>query len=218
MDSSGLSGIRIDGSYYIIHPSDQRLLELKQEYGGASASRQTEIAAEAQNIRNNGVEGVDWSVRGDRSLNYYMIDTDVTDKLNTAMKDAGDANFWKRFADLNPVTDAVRHADFAMMVRIGGKYDLKSKSEWQGKEHFIYNGEVIWYDDPGNMMYGYLGKAMGFDDITLYSAAGAVQIYGSITGDSPIGPLSSFFDDPRDQSSIKMGIQRYKDTNSWIWW
>ena len=97
----------------------------------------------------------------------------------------------------------------------GGKYDLKSKSEWQGKEHFIYNGEIIWYDDPGNILYGYLGKAMGFEDLTLLSAAGAVQI---LTGTSSWDYVSSFFDDPRDQKSIKMGIQRFKDTNSWIWW
>ena len=39
VDPSGLSGIRPDGSYYITHPSDQKLLELKQEYGNASAER-----------------------------------------------------------------------------------------------------------------------------------------------------------------------------------
>ena len=187
---------------------------MKQEYGSASLERQTQIAIEAQNIRNNGVEGVDWSVREDRSLDYYMIDTDITDKLNTLMKTAGDENFWKRFAELNPISDAARYADFAWMVRPGGQYDLKSKSEWQGKEHFIYDGVVIWYDDPGNMLYGYLGKAMGLGDLTLYSA-GAVQI---ATGTSSWSYVSSFFDDPRDQASIKMGIQRYKNTNSWIWW
>ena len=215
IDPYGLSGIKSDGSYYITHPLDEQLLKLKQEYGSASAERQKQITIEALNIRNSGVEGVDWSVRSDRSLNYYIIDTDVTDKLNNLMKTAGDENFWKRFADLNPITNAARYADFAWMVRPGGQYDLKSKSEWQGKEHFIYNGKVIWYDDPGNILYGYLGKAMGFGDLTLYSAAGAVQI---TTGTSSWSYVSSFFDDPRDQKSIKMGIQRYKDTKSWIWW
>ena len=215
IDPTGLSGIKNDGSYYITHPLDEQLLRLKQEYGGASAKRKQEISIEAQNIRNSGTEGIDWSVRADRSLNYYMIDTDITNKLNNLMKTAGDENFWKRFADLNPVTNAARYADFAWMVRPGGQYDLKSKSEWQGKEHFIYNGEIIWYDDPGNILYGYLGKAMGFEDLTLLSAAGAVQI---LTGTSSWDYVSSFFDDPRDQKSIKMGIKRFKDTNSWIWW
>ena len=67
-----------------------------------------------------------------------------------------------RLTDRSPITDVARYADFAWMVRSGGQYDLKSKSEWQGKEHFIYNGEVIWYDDPGNIPYGYLEKAVGF--------------------------------------------------------
>ena len=215
IDPTGLSGIKNDGSYYITHPLDEQLLRLKQEYGGASAKRKQEISIEAQNIRNSGTEGIDWSVRADRSLNYYMIDTDITNKLNNLMKTAGDENFWKRFADLNSVTNAARYADFAWMVRPGGQYDLKSKSEWQGKEHFIYNEEIIWYDDPRNILYGYLGKAMEFEDLTLLSAAGAVQI---LTGTSSWDYVSSFFDDPRDQKSIKMGIQRFKDTNSWIWW
>ena len=215
IDPSGLSGIKNDGSYYITHPLDEQLLRLKQEYVVASKKRKHEIAIEAQIIRNSGTEGIDWSVRADRSLNYYMIDTDITDKLNNLMKTAGDENFWKRFAKLNPISNAGVYLDFALMVRPGGQYDLKSKSEWQGKEHFIYNEEIIWYDDPGNILYGYLGKAMGFEDLILLSAAGAVQIS---TGTSSWDYVTSFFDDPRDQESIKKGIQRFKDTNSWIWW
>lgn len=53
---------------------------------------------------------------------------------------------------------------------------------------------------------------MGFEDLTLLSAAGAVQI---LTGTSSWNYVSSFFDDPRNQKSIKMGI---KDTHSWIGW
>ena len=215
IDPTGFSGIKNDGSYYITHPLDQQLLQLKQEYVGASTKRKQEIAIEAQNIRNSGEEGVDWSVSADKPLDYYIIDTDITNKLNNLMKTAGDENFWKRFAKLNPVTNAARYANFAWMVRPGGQYDLKSKAEWQGKEHYIYNGEILWYDDPGNILYGYLGKAMGFEDFILLSAAGAVQI---ATGTSSWDYISSFFDDPRDQKSIQMGIQRFKDTNSWIWW
>ena len=79
---------------------------------------------------------------------------------------------------------------------------------------FIYEGNIIWHDDPGNILYGYLGKAMGFGDYTLYSVAGAVQI---ATLNSTWNYVSSFFDDPRDQASIRAGIQKYKDTHLWIW-
>jgi len=131
------------------------------------------------------------------------------------MKEAGDANFWKRFAGLTPITNVARYINFAMMVGGGNEYDLKSKPEWQGREHFIYNGRIIWYDDPSNMMYGYLGKAMGFEDLVLCSAAGAAQI---MDGTSSWSYIFSFFDDPRGQVSIIAGIQRYRDTNPWIWW
>ena len=97
----------------------------------------------------------------------------------------------------------------------GGQYDLKSKSEWQTREHYIYEGEIIWYDDPGNMLYGYLGMTMGFEEEILYKAAGAVQI---ATKTSSWSYVSSYFDDPRDQASIKKGIQKYKEINHWIWW
>ncbi len=215
IDPTGLSGIRNDGSYYITHPLDEQLLRLKQEYGGASTKRRQEISIEARNIRANGKPGVDYSVTADKPLSYYMIDTDITNKLNNLMKSVGDENFWKRFGSITPVTNATRYGNFALMVMPGGKYDLKSKTEWQQKAHYIYEGDILWYDDPGNILYGYLGKAMGFEDIILQSAAGAVQI---ATKTSSWSYISSFFDDPRDQASIKRGIQKYKDTNSWIWW
>ena len=210
IDPNGLSGIKIDGTYYITHPLDKELLKLKQEYGSATQKRQAQIAVEAQNIRNSGTEGVDWSVRADRTLNYYMIDTDVTKKLKDVIKSSESENWWKRFGEVTSVTNAARYVDFALMVRPGGKYDLKSKSEWQGKEHFIYNGEIIWYDEPGNILYGHLGKVMGFEDVILKSAGGAVQI---ATGTSSWSYVSSYFDDPRDQKAIQKGI----DISDHLW-
>jgi len=215
IDPSGLSGIQTDGTYYITHPLDKELLELKQEYVYATPERQVQIAIEAQNIRNTGKEGIDWSVRADRTLNYYMIDTDVTKKLNAVIKSSESENFWKYFCKMNIVTNVVRYIDFAFMVRPGGKYDLKSKTEWQGKEHFIYDGEIIWYDEPGNILYGHLGKVMGFEDVILKSAGGAVQI---ATRTSSWRYILSYFDDPRDQKAIQKGIDIFKNTHSWIMW
>ncbi len=215
IDSDGLSGILVDGSYHITHDLDRQLLELKQEYETASDERKIEIANEAKDIRNSGKEGIDWSVRADKPLDHYIIDVDITEKLDNIMKNAAEDNFWKRFGDILFATDVARHVDFANMVKPGGVYDLKSKPEWQGKEHFIYHNEILWYDDPGNIMYGYLGKAMGFSDVKLKAAAGIVQIY---TGTSSRDYYSSWFDDPRDQMSIKLGIELFKQDYAWIWW
>ena len=215
IDPNGLSGIKTDGTYYITHRLDKELLKLKQEYVSATPKRQAQIAIEAQNIRNSGTEGVDWSVRADRTLNYYMIDTDVTKKLNDLIKSSESENWWKRFGEITPSTNAIRYADFALMVMPGGKYDLKSQSEWQNRAHFIYNGEIVWYDEPGNILYGHLGKVMGFDDNILKAAGGAVQI---LQGRSSWEFASSYFDDPRDQKAIQKGIDIFKNTHSWIWW
>ena len=215
IDPWGLSGILADGSYHITHPLDHQLLKLKQEYEEASPERREQIAEEARTIRRSGKQGVDWSVLAERPLNYYMIDVDVTERLDALIKISEAENWWKRFVKTAPATNVARYADFALMVRPGGKYDLKSKTEWQGKEHFIYNGETIWYDEPGNILYGHLGKVMGFEDIILKSAGGAVQI---ATNTSSWSYVSSYFDDPRDQRAIQKGIDIFKNTHSWLWW
>ena len=52
---------------------------------------------------------------------------------------------------------------------------------------------------------------MGFEDVTLKSAAGAVQF---VTGTSSWSYVSSYFDDPRDQKAIQKGIDIFKSTHS----
>ena len=216
IDPLGLSGIKKDGTYYITHRLDGRLLDLKKEYLSATTDEQrAKIAREAQKIRNSGKEDVDWSVRADKTLDYYMIDTDVTQKLNKIMVEAEKENSWKRWGEFTGATNILRYANFYSIVKDGAKYDLKSKPEWQGKRHYIYEGKIIDYDSPGNILYGYLGKSMGFEDDILLVAAGAAQI---LDNTSSFKYISSYFDDPRDQVYIKLGIQKYKNTHSWIWW
>ncbi len=70
-------------------------------------------------------------------------------------------------------------------------------------------------DEPGNILYGHLGKAMGFDDEILKMAGGAVQVF---QGRSNWKFASSYFDDPRDQKAIQKGIDLFRSTHSFIWW
>ena len=193
VDLWGLSGIKTDGTYYITHPLDEELLKLKQEYVSATPERQAQIAAEARNIRNSGIKGVDWSVFAEKPLEYYIIDTDITEKLNNIMVEAEKENSWKRWGVIGPATDVLRYVNFYSIVKSGAKYDLKSKPEWKTKQHYIYEGEIIDYDSPGNILYGYLGKSMGFEDGILFAAAGAAQIMDRTTS---FKYMLSFFDDP----------------------
>jgi len=50
---------------------------------------------------------------------------------------------------------------FYELVRNNGELDLKNQG-WNDSE-YIFNGEVIPGDGPGNILYGYLGKAYGDD-------------------------------------------------------
>ena len=202
VDPSGLSGIRPDGSYYITHPSDQKLLELKQEYGNASAERQAQIAIEAQNIRNNGVENVDWSVHADKPLDYYII-SDITNKLNNYM-----SNKARKYAYLRNESLTCRLRTFKKLVGNKCEMDLKNKADWQ-HEHFIYNGEIIDKDVPGNINYGYFGASINILTSVLHVGAGYAQV---CAGTAQLRDIMTLFDDPRDYERINQGIKLYYST------
>lgn len=93
-------------------------------------------------------------------------------------------------------------------MRNSGPYDLKNLKDWNNA-YFIYNGEIIDNDPPGNISYGYLGKAMRIPDELLVSAAGFVQILAG-TSESDWLKLKGFGDDPRDTARIQQGINIYK--------
>jgi len=84
---------------------------------------------------------------------------------------------------------------------------LKNTGEWNDRQ-FYFDGYIIDYDAPGNIIYGYFGRAIGFDEETLLSAAGVAQV---MAGTSNISFISSRFDDPRDQEMIKLGFKYYDE-------
>ena len=98
---------------------------------------------------------------------------------------------------------------FYELVRNKGPYDLKNLPDWQ-KEHFIYNGEIINKDVPGNISYGYLGKAMEIPDEILIKAAGYAQQQAGTSSPEWVR-LEGFGDDPRDTTRIKQGISIYDE-------
>ena len=204
IDPTGLSGVMPDGSYHITHPLDQKLLELKQEWANATPQSRAEIAKEADDIRASGEGDVDRSVSADRSLEYYTI-IDITDKLDDLMLDAKDKyGFYKHFGN------AIAIPRFYFLVRNGAEYDLKNQAEWK-KQQFIYDDEIIDNDVPGNINFGYLGTAMGIDELTLIMSAGVAQIRAG-TSMEEWRNFENFGDDPRDTERIKQGINTY---NSW---
>lgn len=100
----------------------------------------------------------------------------------------------------------VKYLYFTFFVRPNGKYDLKNRDGWKDPG-FIFNGEIIRKDVPGNVLYGYFGTAMGFSEIELLSAGGIVQV---ATFTAHWDNSTGFFDDPHDQKYVKLGIELFK--------
>lgn len=87
---------------------------------------------------------------------------------------------------------------------------MKQQDEWSQSSLYIFNGEIVDKDAPGNIMYGYMGKAYGIPDMVLYGAAGYAQVSA---GTSSFSFADSFFDDPMDQENIRRGIELYEQAH-----
>jgi hypothetical protein len=94
---------------------------------------------------------------------------------------------------------------FYQNVNDDGILDIKKQEEWKFEEGkiYVYNGMQLRYDDPGNILFGYVGATL-FPKMILCLGAGANQIknYGLQFGD-----IISFYDDPRDQYMIRYGYE-----------
>ena len=116
------------------------------------------------------------------------------------------------------------YALWAWMVRQGGPWDPKGRIEDQyGVYNRLSDGYAYYYDVWGNVMYGYLGVALGFSEEELFRGAGAEQIgsdigYAIIFLDPSRLPRSRIagaeglaaFDHPQDAVGISIGIQLWK--------
>ncbi|QAV17807.1 hypothetical protein PC41400_09085 [Paenibacillus chitinolyticus] len=209
VDPSGHCGIKSGGGLYNCNEVDTKLISLKQtaESPMITKSGKAAVASEAWRLRNsagsydekNNPSG--YTVRYDKDLDYYMI-YDVTDKLNNLM--ISYEKKYKDFSDNNSTKDV--YLKFYNTVRGTAELDLKNQPDWQ-HSHFIYSGEYVDKDVPGNISYGYFGKVMKIPDFMLLEAAGLAQMFA---GTWKVEDYKSYFDDPRDQARIWQGIDLYK--------
>jgi hypothetical protein len=136
---------------------------------------------------------------------------DITDRLHALMTE-----YEEKFKDIKDKPISERLDIFHRLVKDHGILDLKRQPGWDSPK-FIYNGEVVNNDVPGNILYGYLGKHFDFPDTVLYAGAGYNQMANDSQrmreeGKSPLGALrgfnlESFGDDPRDTARIRQGIE-----------
>lgn len=68
--------------------------------------------------------------------------------------------------------------DYYFLNKSGGYTDLKSRSEFNEHELFVFNNEIVSRDDLGNIFTGYFAKVVGVPVQVLHLGAGAYQVVG----------------------------------------
>lgn len=124
---------------------------------------------------------------------------DIADQFNRLLQDAlGEAQSKK--GDL---------VWFFEKLRPGGEWDLKLQETYSAPS-FTWNGLRLDYDAPGNILYGYIGHAIGVNIGILHFFAGVFQILGG-TSEAEWWGSPFWGDDPRDYFWVDYGYQLYKE-------
>ncbi len=98
-----------------------------------------------------------------------------------------------------------------MVAPTVGPWDVKVNDPNYGsathKDGFVFSAEKIRSDAPGNINYGYVGKAAGFSNSTLLGGASTAQVWW----DMAHGKMSSG-DNGGDAGYILQGINLYDNS------
>ena len=88
---------------------------------------------------------------------------------------------------------------------------MKNVDGWKAETSMlVYDGELVDKDAPGNIMYGYMGKAYYISDVILQLGAGYAQMSA---GTSKKQWILIGGDDPIDEINVYRGIRRYNETH-----
>ena len=102
--------------------------------------------------------------------------------------------------------------EFKRLVKTDGPLDIKKQEPWMFHDGltYLFNGEVMRRDDPGNIAFGYYGAAVYGKDF-LHLGAGLYQLKSDIEHNNPIQWNGRFFDDPQDYDMIEYGYRLYME-------
>ncbi|MFB1099248.1 polymorphic toxin type 44 domain-containing protein [Terribacillus sp. JSM ZJ617] len=131
-------------------------------------------------------------------------------RKNLKLANSINAQYKKMTKGLKPNApgEAYRAGMWVSLVKSGGAWDLKQRKYLGTSAKYTFRGKLKNGEYIGNFHYGYMGKAVGYSDTVLKSAAGAYQIKSRT---SSVKFWKSYFDDPSDTSAIKDGISSYKN-------
>lgn len=130
---------------------------------------------------------------------------DLTKKLTAALEK--NYAYLESYLDQNTkkygavIAYTMTNIEFASKVKSGGDWDYKASWNLNRYQAYMFNGEIITYEDPGNINFGYVGSLIhNLTDLKTF--AGEYQI---ISGTSDWKYFKSFFDDPADGNAITYG-------------
>lgn len=99
---------------------------------------------------------------------------------------------------------------------LAAPYDIKRRFSWSQDLQYIFHGEVIDFDDTGNICFGVIAKAAGIGEWIAQGGAGLYNFFEAAKGNGLKEAckyekewLRTFFDDPRDNEAIKKGFEYY---------
>lgn len=185
-------------------PYDEKMLELMRRRDelpvGCAERKSIEAEIEQINEKNASNNGTLLSITSKYPYSFYTLGGDITQQLNEYMRQAE-----IDYADMHERYWVTNLLEFKTLVQNGGKMDLKNQPEWQHSA-YIYDGEIVDQDVPGNINYGYFGTFCNIPDVVLLAGAGYAQ---ARAGNSDWAFWFTFFDDPRDSYRVMQGIALY---------
>ena len=114
---------------------------------------------------------------------------------------------------------------FYNQVNHGAPWDIKRDDPWKQQfgdikmpyydsnppkdEKFLFKNELVTREDLGNILYGYLGSAMGISDIILYQGAGIAASRTNIFDGDLFDADAYYGDNYHDHEYIKKGIKMF---------
>lgn len=169
----------------------------------------TDQKEELASLIYNEVQAIEQEMKTPEIETYALTSANVVNIFQTNLKRANSikATYNKQVKEKGTVyANTYRLSIFYVLVKSGGAWDLKQTLGT--KTTYYFKGVKKTGEYIGNYHYGYMGKAIGFNNTVLKSAAGMYQIK---SGTSEWKFISSYFDDPADQKAITNGFTDYNN-------
>jgi len=140
---------------------------------------------------------------------YYQIN-DVTDEINNIFNGYVKSEKWENTKNKYWV---FKYFDYFNAANTDNEMDLKNNPDWY-HQLYIYDGEILDVDAFGNIILGFVGAYLGFDNAFLHFCANSLQRFDDIKDAFKNLDIEGIIyndtvDDPRDTYRINQGYDLY---------